>query len=385
MKKSLIALACGTLGFGVTEFGMMGILSATAAGLNVSVSRAGAFVAIYALGLCGGLAIAKKLAENMAGLKNLLIILIGIMCGGNLLAMLAQSYSFMLLARFISGLPHGVFLVAAGNALMQLTPKHRSIQPTLIVFYALTVAYLLGVPVATYLAQVVSWRMMFAAVAGWGIFVIYSIYKWLPVQEKINPEIFCIKLYTLKNNLAALLASIVVLANAGIFCWYTYINQIMVEVAGFKFYAMAGIMMIVGLAMVIGKTSSEKLAIKIKPLYLITIMLGVMLFASLFIVFMADCPYAALVLMFLGVFGFSGIVLPEQKIGEQSPETAEITKSALYLSGLSIGNAVGATIGAIPMVMGYSVEFAAVPAVIILGVALGLVYYLHKNTNIAEK
>ena len=51
MKKSLIALACGTLGFSVAEFGMMGILSAVAAGLNISITKAGVLVSIYALGI----------------------------------------------------------------------------------------------------------------------------------------------------------------------------------------------------------------------------------------------------------------------------------------------------------------------------------------------
>ena len=153
----------------------------------------------------------------------------------------------------------------------------------------------------------------------------------------------------------------------------------MVEVSGFKFYAMAGIMMIAGLAMVFGKTCSEKLAVKIKPLYLTAIMLTIMLASSLMIVLMAESPYAALILMFVGVFGFSGIVLPEQKMGEASSETTDVTQSALYLTTLSIGNAVGATIGALPMAMGHSVEFAALPAVIILSSALGILYYIYKT------
>ena len=202
MKKSLIALACGTLGFSVAEFGMMGILSAVAAGLNISVTKAGVLVSIYALGICTGLATAKRIIDKISSLKKLFIFLMGIMCIGNILAMLSQSYSFMILSRFISGLPHGVFLIAAADAVVKLAPKYRQMQSTLLIFYALTAAYLFGVPIATYLAQVISWRMMFVAIAAWGGFVAYSMYQWMPAQEKTNSENFCIKIKSLKNNIA---------------------------------------------------------------------------------------------------------------------------------------------------------------------------------------
>ena len=303
-----------------------------------------------------------------------------VMCVGNCIAITTTNYWIMIVARFLSGLPHGVFLVAAANALPRLAPKHKQIQSTIMLFYALTGAYLLGVPVATYLAQLISWRMMFAAIAGWSIFVIYFIYTWFPEQEKNESEIYCIRFLPLKQKITAIFMLLVLFGNAGIFCWYTYINQIMVETAGFKFYAMAGIMMIAGLAMVIGKTSSEKLSAFVKPLYLLAIMLGLMFVASLLLIFLSESPYAALILLFIGIFGFSGIVLPEQKLGEENSQTEEISQSAFYLMTLSAGNALGAMVGALPMIWGYSVEFSAVPAVIILATALGLVYYFWSKT-----
>ena len=41
MKKCLVALAFGTLGLGMSEFGMMGILTFVASGLHVSIPQAG--------------------------------------------------------------------------------------------------------------------------------------------------------------------------------------------------------------------------------------------------------------------------------------------------------------------------------------------------------
>ena len=50
MKKSLIALAFGTLGLGIAEFVMMGILPDVAKALNISIATAGHLISAYAIG-----------------------------------------------------------------------------------------------------------------------------------------------------------------------------------------------------------------------------------------------------------------------------------------------------------------------------------------------
>ena len=50
MKKSLIALAFGTLGLGIAEFTMMGILPYVAQDLGISIPMAGHFY----FGICFG-------------------------------------------------------------------------------------------------------------------------------------------------------------------------------------------------------------------------------------------------------------------------------------------------------------------------------------------
>ncbi|MDE5695511.1 MAG: MFS transporter, partial [Alistipes sp.] len=68
MKKSLIALAFGTLALGMSEFVMMGILPDIARSLGVSVPQAGHLISAYALGVCVG-APAMVLVARRGGLK----------------------------------------------------------------------------------------------------------------------------------------------------------------------------------------------------------------------------------------------------------------------------------------------------------------------------
>ena len=75
MKKSLIALAFGTLALGMAEFVMMGILPDIARSLGVSIPEAGHLISAYALGVCIG-APAVVLIARRRPLKQILLILV---------------------------------------------------------------------------------------------------------------------------------------------------------------------------------------------------------------------------------------------------------------------------------------------------------------------
>ena len=83
MKKCLVALAFGTLGLGMSEFGMMGILTFVASGLHVSIPQAGHLVSAYALGVCVGAPLTVAVAHTRP-LKQILLALAGLMVAGNL-------------------------------------------------------------------------------------------------------------------------------------------------------------------------------------------------------------------------------------------------------------------------------------------------------------
>src|SRR5690349_21602605 len=54
IKKSLVSLALGGFGIGMTEFVMMGILPDIAANLQISIPEAGYLISAYALGVVVG-------------------------------------------------------------------------------------------------------------------------------------------------------------------------------------------------------------------------------------------------------------------------------------------------------------------------------------------
>lgn len=102
--SSLIVLAVGTFLLGMSEFIMEGILPDLARDLSISIPMAGHGISIYALGVCVGatfLIVLHKLPP-----KHIIFGLVAIIFVGSVLSVTAQSFWWLMIARFISGLPH---------------------------------------------------------------------------------------------------------------------------------------------------------------------------------------------------------------------------------------------------------------------------------------
>lgn len=263
MKKSLIALAFGTLGLGIAEFVMMAILPYVAADLHISIPTAGHLISAYALGVCAGapmLTLARKLP-----LKNILLGLVAIMMVGNIFASLSPNYWTMLVARFISGLPHGAYFGVASVVAEKLADKGKGSEAVSIMIAGMTIANLFGVPLGTSLSTLLSWRLTFMLVGVWGIIILYYIWKWVPQVEGLPDTGFKGQFRFLKTGAPWLILGATMLGNGGVFCWYSYINPLLTKVSGFSTESITLLMVLAGFGMVVGNLLGGKLSDKYTP------------------------------------------------------------------------------------------------------------------------
>ena len=150
MKRSILALASGAFILGAAEFVMMGILPQTAAAMHVSIPAAGHYISAYAIGVCFGtliLVFGRKVPP-----KNLIILFMVIALAGNTLSAISVNSPMLLVARFISGLPHGAFFGTATLIAKTLADKGKEAQSVSMMVTGQTVANMLGVPAGTLLA-----------------------------------------------------------------------------------------------------------------------------------------------------------------------------------------------------------------------------------------
>jgi DHA1 family inner membrane transport protein len=133
------ALAVGGFAIGTTEFATMSLLPYFSRDLGISAPVAGHVISAYALGVVLGAPLIAVLAARISR-RSLLIGLMLLFALANGLTGLAPSYHWMLLLRFISGLPHGAYFGVAMLVAASLVPNEKRAQAAARVLLGLTIA-----------------------------------------------------------------------------------------------------------------------------------------------------------------------------------------------------------------------------------------------------
>ena len=351
MKKSLIALAFGTLGLGIAEFTMMGILPYVAQDLGISIPMAGHFISAYALGVCCGapmLLLARK-----RPLKQTLLVLVSLMIIGNLCASVAPSYWVLMAGRFISGLPHGAYFGVASIVAGKLADEGKGSEAVSIMIAGMTVANLFGVPLGTSLSHMISWRVTFLLVACWGVITLYYIYRWVPRVEGLKDTGFKGQFRFLKSPAPWLILGATALGNGGVFCWYSYVNPMLTEVSGFRTESMTALMVLAGFGMVVGNLVSGRMSDRYTPGKVGTVVQAMICVVLLLIFFLSPNPWCAAILMTLCTAGLFAVSSPEQVLIIRVAPGGEMLGGACVQIAFNLGNAIGAYVGGLAVSGGY--------------------------------
>lgn len=357
MKKSLFALSLGTLALGIAEFVMMAILPYVAEDLNISIATAGHLISAYALGVCAG-APALILARRFQ-LKNTLLFLVALIVVGNTLAAVSPNYATMMVARFISGLPHGAYFGVGSIIASKLAREGKSTEAISIMVAGMTIANLLGVPLGTSLSSLLSWRWVFGIVGIGGLAVWFYIWRWVPQVEKLPNTGFKGQFRFLKSGAPWLITAGTMLGNGGIFCWYSYIHPLLTDVSGFPEASITLLMVLAGAGMVCGNLVGGRLSSRFSPGLVAALTQGCAALFLLSIFFFASHPVLMVVLMCLCTMSLFAVSSPQQFLVIQYSQGGELLGAASIQVAFNLGNALGAYCGGLPLEAGLGYVYPA--------------------------
>lgn len=377
MKKSLIALAFGTLGLGIAEFVMMGILPDVAHDFGISISQAGHFISAYALGVCVGapmLILARK-----HPLKRILLILVTLIMVGNISAALAPNYWILLLARFISGLPHGAYFGVGSIVAEKLADKGKGSEAVSIMVAGMTIANLFGVPLGTSLSAAISWRVTFLLVGCWGMIILYYIWRWVPQIESLPDTGLKGQFRFLKSPAPWLLIGATLLGNGGVFCWYSYINPLLTHVSGFHPQSITFLMVLAGFGMVVGNLASGRLSDKYKPGRVAATVQACICVTLLLIFFLSSVSWLSVLLMCLCTTGLFALSSPQQVLLIRYSKGGEMLGAASVQVAFNLGNAIGAYSGGLALQAGLGYQYPALIGVPFAFAGFILLTVFHKK------
>jgi len=352
MNKSLVALALGGLAIGMTEFTMMGVLEDFAKDLNISIPKAGNFISMYAMGVMVG-APTLIMATSKFAPKKVLMFFMLLFAVFNGLFVIAPSYTTLLIARFLSGLPHGAFFGVGSVVASQLATKGKEAQAIAFMFMGLTVANLVGVPLGTWLGQVFHWRYTFGIIAMLGFVTILAVQLWIPNLKNSNEGSLVKQLSFFKKWQAWVLIAMISIGTAGLFAWISYISPLITEVAKLSKETVPVIMILIGLGMFFGNLIGGKIADTLSPNKATIISFTAMAISLVVVYFTSEIKFMAYVMSFItGLIAFT-IGSPIQMMLINNGKGSETLAAAAGQASFNIGNALGAYLGGIPIAMHY--------------------------------
>jgi DHA1 family inner membrane transport protein len=223
------ALAVGGFAIGTTEFATMSLLRYFAHDLHIDEPTAGHVISSYALGVVVGAPIIAVLSARVTR-RSLLMALMGVFAAGNLLSAMAPTYAWMMAFRFLSGLPHGAYFGIATLVAASLVPTEKRTQAVGRVLLGLTVATIVGVPLADWIGRLYGWRWCFAIVAALALSCAVLIALYAPRDKTVAGASPLRELGALKRLQVWLTLATGAIGFGGIFAVYTYLGSTLIDI-----------------------------------------------------------------------------------------------------------------------------------------------------------
>lgn len=384
IRFALLALAVGGFGIGTTEFTAMGLLPEIATDLFPALSRtdpeqanahAGLMISAYALGVVVGAPTINAVIARFRRDRVLVVLAVAFTIT-NLAAALAPTFESILAFRFLAGIPHGAYFGIAALVAAQLMGPGKRARGVAIAMAGLTIANVVGVPLATVIGQAFGWRVAFVLVAV--VFAIATVSVWfaLPRVDGSPGQTMRRELTVFRNGRVwfALLTGCIVLG--GLFAVYTYLSPITTELAGLPGGVVPWVLATVGLGMTVGNLVGGRVADW-------SVMRSLFGFATLMLIALAGFALTAQwpVTLFLFTFavGFAAQGLGptiQTRLMDVAGDSQAIAAGLIH-SALNVGNALGAYFGGVAIAagLGYSSPAVVGMGLTVIGIVIAAIGY----------
>jgi DHA1 family inner membrane transport protein len=354
---ALFALALGSFCIGTSEFASMGIIQLFSASLGIDVPQATSAVTAYALGVVVGAPVVTLAAARL-NRRTLLLALMALFVVGNVLSAVATNLPLLMAARFISGLPQGAYFGAGAMVASYIMGPGQSGKAFAIVMTGLTVATIIGSPLATFLGQNLGWRETYLAVAALSGLALLAIRQWLPRTEALNGTPIVQELSALRNGQVWGVMAIATTGIASLFAIYTFVGPIVTDAAQLAPGMIPVALAIFGIGMTVGNSVGGRLADQY-PMRGIVLGFGVALAVLAVIAMGGQNPWVLFPALFvLGAGLMASIPTMQVRLTKIAPEAPSLV-GAMTLAACNLGNAIGAWGGGVTIDAGFGLLSAA--------------------------
>ncbi|KUY64984.1 MFS sugar transporter [Burkholderia cepacia] len=349
MPLALLALTISAFAIGTTEFVIVGLIPTIGADLGVSLPSAGLLVSLYALSVAIGAPLLTALTGRVPR-KALLAGLMALFTVGNLVAWQAPSYESLIVARILTGLAHGVFFSVGSIIATTLVPKEKAASAIATMFSGMTVAFVAGIPLGTFIGQHFGWRATFLIVALFGLVAFLGAVAFVPRGlPQTPPAPLARQLRVLAQPRLLLVYAMTAVGYGGSLIAFTYMAPLLEQIAGFTPSQVSLVLVGYGVSVAVGNVWGGKLADAVGPvkaLKRIFLLLAIVLLALTFTIHVKWL--AVLTMLAWGAVAFGNVPGLQVYVVKQArhfaPDAADVA-SGFNIAAFNLGVAGGSSLG----------------------------------------
>ncbi len=366
-NRTLIpVLSAANFVIGMGAFVLIGMLTPLGEGLGITPARTGWIMTTYALAY----AVLSPLLVSLTGQigrRRVLAFALGTFAAANLLSALAINEAMLHGARILAAAGAGVMTPVTAAVAAGLSAEEERGKALAAVFFGLTLAQVLGVPVGSWIAYTFGWRVAFGVVVMLAIPVIIMVWRVVPAGLAFQ----VVTLRDLGRTLGEARTMLAVMFTTtfltGIYVVYTYLAPLLEDTMGYGRDGITMVLVVFGLGAVGGNLLGGRMTDRIGP-FRTLICLSIIQFVTMPLLSLLPLPdiWVFVICGLWSVFGWSFMAAQQVRIISIAPESAAIVL-ALNAAAIYIGAAIGSAIGS-AVISGYGVTG--------LGVAGGFVALL---------
>ncbi|MGW4410127.1 MFS transporter [Nonomuraea sp. NPDC004702] len=279
--------------------------------------------------------------------RVMLCVLMAVLAAADVLAAVAGAYWVVLASRVLVGLTIGGFWSIAAGLASRLVPPAAVGAATAVIFSAVPLGSVLGVPAGTFIGHLAGWRTAFLVLAGLSVLVLVALLRVLPplpARQVTGARVLLDLLRVRGTGIALLGTFLVVLAHFGT---YTYVTPFLEHVTRLSPAAVSAVLLAYGAAGIAGNFLAGR-AVATAPRLAFAVCGGLIAAATLLLPLAGSSPAGAVVLLVVWGLAYGGVPVCSQawflRAAPGAPEAATVVFTSSFQATFALGALLGGTV-----------------------------------------
>jgi predicted MFS family arabinose efflux permease len=340
---AVVAVTMGIFSIVTAEILPIGLLTSIGASFGVSDGTAGVLMTMPGI-VAAVAAPVVTVASRRVDRRRLLCVLMALLALADLISALAPAYWVLLLARSVIGLVIGGFWSIGAGLAGRLVRARWVGRATAVIFVAVPLGSVLGVPAGTLIGQLAGWRAAFLVLAGLSVAVLLALVVLLPPLPPFRVTRMRVLRGVMRRGgvrLGLLATFLLVLAHFGA---YTYVTPFLREVTGLEPGWLSAFLLAYGVAGILGNFVAGA-AVSRRPRATFMAGAGLLAGATLLLPVLGRSDLGALGLLLVWGLAYGAVPVSSQawfaRSAPEAPEAATVLFTSSFQATISVGALLG--------------------------------------------